>query len=525
MNVVHEDIRQEIEALADAAEVSTAPATDNVPARFQPFPIDALPTPFARFVRAACEAIGCDPSFLALPLLAVAAAMIGTSRVLELKRGWHAPAILWVGIVGESGTMKTPALKLILKPVTKRQRDALKRHAEAMKQFEAQMAGYEKALAVWKRNARNNELPPAKPEPPKVERCMVSDATVEAIAPILLENLRGLLSAIDELSGWFGGFDRYSNAKGSDVAHWLSMYSAQSMVVDRKTGIPRTIFVPTAAVSIVGGIQPGTLRRALGVEHRENGLLPRLLLACPPRQAKRWSEAEIGKDVEQQYAAIIDRLAALEPAQDEQGEPCPVVWRLSRDAKAVWTPFYNAHAAELAELTGDLAAAWSKLEETAARLALIFACVKAVQVALPAKPWLSDGPAPQPANEVDGDTMRAAIELTQWFKAEARRVYGLLSESDEDRDRRRLVEWVQRRGGATTARDAQKGCRWLRETGMAETALNDLAKAGFGDWQNIPSGTTGGRPSRTFRLSTQSAVGETLGMQAESLGSGDADNK
>ena len=71
------------------------------------------------------------------------------------------------------------------------------------------------------------------------------------LAPILLANPRGLLMARDELAGWIGSFDRYSGGKGgADAAHWLSMHNGESVTVDRKTGRPRTIHVPSAAVSI-----------------------------------------------------------------------------------------------------------------------------------------------------------------------------------------------------------------------------------------------------------------------------------
>ena len=70
--------------------------------------------------------------------------------------------------------------------------------------------------------------------------------------------------------------------------------------------------------------------------------------------------------------------------------------------------------------------------------------------------------------------------MTQWFKHEVRRVYALLCETDEERDERRLVEWIDRKGGAVTARDVQMGCRWLREAGLAEAALNALVQSGQG---------------------------------------------
>lgn len=283
MTSLLEHLGQEIEKLADAAEVcSASPSVDRPFERFQPFPVDALPEPLATFVRVASKAIGCDPVFLALPVLVVAAAMLGTSCVLELKRGWRVPSVLWAGIVGESGTMKTPAIKLALRPVKKRQAEAIRRHHEAMQQYQSEKAAYEKAMAVWKRSQRTGELPPVEPKSPTAERCLVSDITIEAMATKLLENPRGVLLAMDELAGWFGGFDRYTSGKGSDAAHWLSAYNAESITVDRKTGEPKMIFVPTAAISVVGGIQPGILNRTLGLEHRENGMLARLLLACPP---------------------------------------------------------------------------------------------------------------------------------------------------------------------------------------------------------------------------------------------------
>ena len=132
-----------------------------------------------------------------------------------------------------------------------------------MRDYEAELAHYEKALAEWKRDKNTTGEPPTKPEAPQAERCIVSDTTVEALAPLLLANPRGLLLARDELAGWIGSFDRYAGGKGgADAAHWLSMHNGESIVVDRKTGIPRTIYVPQAAVCVCGGIQPAILHRA-----------------------------------------------------------------------------------------------------------------------------------------------------------------------------------------------------------------------------------------------------------------------
>src|SRR5262249_49328763 len=151
----------------------------------------------------------------------------------------------------------------------------------------------------------------------------------------------------------------------------------------------------------------------------------RLLLTCPPRQARRWTEAGIDPDLEAKLARLVDRLYKLQPTTGDDGEPRPVLLRLDAAAQAAWETYYNTHAVEQAELTGDLAAAWSKLEEYAARLTLVIHCAR----------WAADDTGTDDARTgmkgmhkdmVDTASMNAGITLAQWFKHEARRVYAML---------------------------------------------------------------------------------------------------
>ena len=219
---------------------------------FKPFPVGALPEPLRGFVKVCSKAIGCDPSYVAVPALVVTAAAIGNCYRVVLKRGWSEPAVLWGAIVGESGTLKSPAFKLTLKPLRRAQQAAIQQHAEESKEYEPELARYEADKARWKKKSQGD--PPLRPEPPKLRRIIVSDVTVEALAPILLDNPRGVVAARDELAGWVTSFDRYGNGRGSDAPAWLSMYDADAVIVDRKTGPQRTIFVPAAAVSVTGSI-------------------------------------------------------------------------------------------------------------------------------------------------------------------------------------------------------------------------------------------------------------------------------
>lgn len=490
-------LRAELETLGRG----TAPHEPDPPDdsdQFRPFPVAALPEPVRGFVTAGARAIGCDPSFVALPVLVALAAAVGNTRRLELKRGWHVAPILWAAVVGESGTTKTPAFQLALRAVRVRESEAQVRNESAQDEHFAELAQWEKEQAAWKR-AKGQVAPPTKPKPPRFERYTVGDTTVEALAPILRDNPRGVLLARDELSGWFGSFDRYaSNGKsGADESHWLSMYNAESMTVDRKTGPARTLHVPAAAVCVVGGIQPAILERAFDTKRRESGLAARFLLAYPPRRAKAWTEADIEPKAQAAVARVFAALYELR-AGDDPSAPYPLV-RLSADARALWTDYYTQHNAEQVALCGELSAAWSKLEEYAARLALVLHFVR----------WAAHDSTLVDVAVLDADSMRAGIVLAEWFKREARRVYAMLDETDDDRDTRELVEFIRRKGGAVTAREVQQGYRPLKAPGAAEAALEALVKAGRGTWRAPESGAKGGRPTREFVLSVPAAVYET----------------
>ena len=252
-----------------------------------------------------------------------------------------------------------------------------------------------------------------------------------------------------------------------DSANWLSMYNAEHIIVDRKTECPKTVYVPHAAVSVsAGGIQPGILRRALGTEHRESGLAARLLLTCPPRKPKAWTEADIDPAAEAELVRVFDRLYELEQSADGDGECRPVLVHMTAEAKVVWTTYYNDHALEQADLTGDLSAAWSKLEESAARLALIVHLVRYAAGNVGDK------------FRLDEASMTAGVKLANWFKGETRRVYAMMDESAADQDQRRLIEWLDRKGGSATDRAVRQGCRWIQDTGAADAAWQ-LAKAGW----------------------------------------------
>lgn len=504
-------LREKIERLVDETEplqpeASTTPATPTKKAKtasspieaYRPYPVDALPEPLAAFVAEAAAAIGCDPSYVALPLLAATGAAIGTTRRLLLKAGHAVPPILWSVVVGESGTSKSPALRAALEHVRGHEKKLREISALARREYESKIEAYEKDRSAWRGEKKAKAEPPERPTEPASQRALVTETTVEALAVKLADNERGLLLARDELAGWLNGLDRYaskSGGGGSDESFYLSAYNAEPHAVDRRTGDRREIYVSQAALWITGSIQPGILRRALGQERRESGLLSRLLLTAPPPRPAKWSEEEVSPLTRQHLHDILDRLYDLQPEIDAEGRDEPRLLRLDADAKAAYVAWHDRHCEELAELAGDRAAAWSKLRETTARIGLI---VHEIRVAN------RDAVA---ADFVDAESMDRALRLVEWHKHETSRAYAILGQSDDEAaDRQaddRLAAWIERRGGTVAVRDVISGLRGYADADEAEKALRRLVDAGRGRWQDRPAGERGGRPTRDFVLSRE----------------------
>ena len=465
----------------------TAPLID----RWEPFPVAALPEPLRSFVAEAARAIGCDPSYIALPVLSIGGAAAGNKVRLEARYGYRVSPVLWTAIIGESGTSKSPALRAAMAPLHARQRAARAVYDLEVIDYKVRKHLYDKQLAKWKRDPGGE--PPDEPAMPRPVRCYTSDTTVEALIPILQDNHNGTLMAADELATWFGSFGKYSSSsKGSDAAQWLSMYDAGAVIVDRKHGIPPTLSVDSAAVCILGGIQPEVFRRALGAEHRESGLAARLLTCTPPRIKRAWTEEIIDPETEQRYASCINSMHDFR-FEGDTNDAMPHIFTIDREAKSAYISFINEHGVEEMRMGGDLLAAWSKLANIPLRLALIFHMVRLAT---------GDQTIANP-DEVDAASMYDALELTRWFKHEARRTYGVLSESESDRDQRYLVEWIARQGGAVTERDLQRGPRQYRGSdGEAEAALSALVKVGLAFWESTPATSKGGWHARRCVLAT-----------------------
>ena len=483
------------------------PRPPAVPA-YRPFPVDLLTPAVGRFVAEAAAVVRVDAAMVALPALAALAGAVGNARRVRVHKGRDEPAVLWAAVVAKSGAGKTPAADYALAPLKARHGRLLREHDAERVEHERAVLLHKREVAEWAKGGGAGE-PPDPPEPPPCRRVIVNDTTVEAMAPILLANPRGVLAAVDELATWAGSFDRYkAGGGGSDAARWLSMHNAGFINVDRKTS--GTIYVPHAAVSVTGGIQPGILADVLTPERRASGLAARLLLAWPPHEPRTFPTTVVSDAAEAGYAAVLATLVELAMDAGDDGEPASRVLPMTGDAVRHFTGWFNAHHAAAAEADDDLAAAMVKLDPAAARFALLLSLAEAAECG-------RDAAAVELRHVVGG------CALADWFAAEAARVYAMAGCGDAGRRRVERAEAVRRDfgpAGDVGVRGYQrKHHRRLATAEAARAELAGLAEAGHGELYHAPTAAAGGRPAERFRLLPTPAAADA----AERGDAGDGD--
>jgi putative DNA primase/helicase len=388
------------------------------------FPTDALPKPIARLVSEAAAAHGCPPDAVGLAALVTAGAAIGNSRVIQPKKDWSEGATILAAVIADPGEKKTTAVRAGTHPARKLENKLQKKHEQALDEFAAEEREYE---VERKEAAKQGLAAPPPPRPPDAERVRVNDTTVEALIPILKENPRGVLLERDELVGWVKGMDQYkAGGRGSERQFWLSVWSNEPVSVDRK-GQQGPVSVLRPFIGVIGSIQPDVLPEL--AENREDGMLERFLFVYPRTLNALWTEDEISEGALVGYRELYHRLHDLSMGKDDEGDPIEIPVTFSPEAKEVYIDIYNEHRREMA-LPGFpryLRSVWAKLEAYTLRLTLITACCRFTEEGV--------------AERVEPDDVLKAVALSDYFKDQARRVFGALRGYDE---KKRLLEDVSR---------------------------------------------------------------------------------
>jgi hypothetical protein len=447
-----------------------------------PFPVDVLPPALAAYCREVAAATGTPPDFAGQTMLVTAGAAIGNSRAVEVREHiWYEGPRIYAANVGDPASGKTPAMDTVVKPYQALQLRLLKEYKDARAEYEQARAEYEQAVKENRAlpEEQRQPLPPRPTEPPRPERFVAVDATVESLGPLLEENPRGLLMPQDEGVAWVRGMGQYKGGRGNDRQFWLSAWSGKSHMVDRVSLALVPISIPRPFINVICGLPPDMLSELADCQGRNDGFLHRILFAIPRcAGAADWEESTVSLASKQAWEQTLTSLRKLAMQELDDGVLGYKVVRFAQAAKEAWAAWWNAHAAEIRspDLPGQLIGPWGKLRSYAARLALLLHYVWLVQT-------------DQDEQDVEADSVERAVGLVNYYKSHLLLVYARLRQTPEDKELFQFIDWVRRRGGQCTVRQAVRAKK-VASSEKAKKLFKELEERGYGrlEWREGANG-------------------------------------
>jgi len=404
------------------------------------FPLHHFPHQMADYCRQVAEAHVVDPSFVGLPMLAIAGSAMGNCWRLKLKKNFVACPQLWIGLVAPSGSNKSGPLHEVL-------------------------AALRKTIPT-----ESLENPMLNPQ----GRTVVSDATLEAVIARLAENPRGLCVFRDELAGWLKSFNAYKKS-GGDEQTWLEMWSAHPYTVDRKTNNEQ-LHIPAAAVSVVGGMQPRVLAECFDPARFASGLVPRILVTCPPEKDRHWTEAEVSDGAETAWADCIHwlRTRPFKGLDPNSNQFMPHILTMTPDAKAIYVGFFEAMQ-RVAKLSRNehVKSFAIKAQVQSARMILIHRGMLLAET----RPEKIDAP-------IGIESVRAGVEWMNWALAEQMRIYGFADTERRRTEAASLADSLRAKfNGTASVRQVQQsnGKKW-KTAEAARESIQNVIDHGLARW-------------------------------------------
>jgi hypothetical protein len=303
------------------------------------FPLDIFPKPVANSCRVVSEVSHFSKNHIGAAILATAAAIVGNTHKIAVKPGlWEEPATLYMTLVGDSSTKKSPAIKFATRP-------AWQIEEKYQESYEA---------------AENEER----------ENFVVKDATPEALSKILANSPRGVFKIQDELTGWANSFDQYKGGKGAEEEFWLSLFSGMPDKINR---VGSSTFIKGTTCTILGGIQPELLGAMATDKRLDSGFMNRLLFTpAEPMPLETWSDRTVPREI---YNAWNDFAAKMFSELNFLESEYSTVF-FGKEAKKHWVKFFNEFKVkEHKEPYRRLKSVYGKMVAYCARFALILHCM------------------------------------------------------------------------------------------------------------------------------------------------------
>jgi hypothetical protein len=441
---------------------------------------------------------GTTHGHVAVPLIAIAGSLIGTSRRVQASMSWSEPMTLWAAMIGHSGSGKTPGMGASVKPLDRVERSRENSTAALQREHDQRVALAAAVTANWnaevKKATKEKRTPPPKPSaadrpeafiPP---RLYVKDATIERITVLLQAHPQGMLLVADELAGWFHNMSRYTGRR--DNQFWLIAWDGSSYVVERMNR--PAITLERLLIGVVGGLQPDKLADVF--KGAADGMYARFLFAWPPTPSYHPLSnaiAEIDPDIVNLFSA----LSTLDNAPDASV-------RLTSRAAGTFEDFRKEVHEYAKALDGRERDWWAKAPAQVLRIAgtlafINFAMNKDANKTAP--------------NKIKEQYITSAVRLVRdYFWPHARAALRQIGLIERKSDARRVLRWLKSNRKTEVSREEIRRVALAQRLDADETdaVLNELARAVAAQVSRAirtqggqASGAMGGEPAVTFEKS------------------------
>ncbi|MGI8839894.1 MAG: DUF3987 domain-containing protein [Caulobacteraceae bacterium] len=427
--------------------------------------------------------VSAPPDYAAVGLLAAASSVVGAARMVSPWDGWREYPALWVLMVGSPSSSKSPVFAPIVAALKDIEREEGETFPEVRRRYETDKRGAHEVKTNWEASVtqavKAGHVTPLKPEAadepdePKPPRMVVSDATVESLAPLFKANPRGLLLARDELAGWIGNFGKYGG--DGDAAFFLERFTGQPVTVDRVKAGNTT--ADRGLLSVFGGVQPERMNELL-LKRADDGFVSRFLFAFPDPVARVRPTDHADMAV---LKAALRRLRGLAFTIDGD-QPAPRVLPLTAAATTIFHEWWRENGEAGAAAAGFTAGSLGKGPGLVLRIALLLELLE----------W-SAGPSWE--REAVGEVaLYAACRLfDDYFVPMAARVFGGSNRRPEDISATVFLRHIRDAGEGTVNARALARLRLpaRRSADQVRAALDVLAEGG---WCRFAGGREGDRP-------------------------------
>jgi putative DNA primase/helicase len=457
----------------------------------QSFSSEWLPEPYRPWLTDVAERMQCPLEYMAVGSVVVTASLMGAGCSLrpKAKDSWTVIPNLWGSIVGAPSTLKTPALKEVMKPLEQLEEEAWKvyeaentRHRAATQLNHMQREDLSKQMLkslkkgdVQTLSLLQEEYGALEEKPaPQGKRYVTNDATIQKLHELLSQNKRGLLLFRDELVGFLASLNQTGHEV--DRSFYLEAWNGQGAHTTDRIG-RGSVRTTNLCLSILGSTQPSILShyfsRALKGEEND-GLLQRFQLLVYPDIPEQWELVDRQPDLAAlgESERLMKHLSNMDftqygATQDEHsGIP---YFRFSQDAQDI---FYNwlqtfENRLRSSEENSLFIEHLTKYRKLLPALSLIF---HGIHLAAGGPP----GPIPQ-------DCITMAIHWCDVLESHARRIYTMASQGPHS-NAYKLAQKIQNGllRKAFNLRDVyRKQWSGLKNREALETALNTLTEKGW----------------------------------------------